>query len=41
MANAKKMKVTKPKETSKSVSVKPAKNVEEAFALAESQLTGK
>lgn len=41
MGNAKKMKVSKPKETSKSVSVKVAKNVEEAFAQAESQLQGK
>jgi len=41
MGEAKKMKVTKPKEISKSVSVKVAKNVEEAFAQAESQLQSK
>lgn len=41
MESAKKSKVTKPKETSKSVSLKPAKNVEEAFAQAEAQLSGK
>lgn len=41
MENAKKMKVTKPKETSKSVSVKPAKTVAEAMAQAEAQLAGK